>query len=97
MVGEATVSGRLYSLGGYPGLKDPTGRQAERVHGEVARLPEGRALLDDLDAYEGDEYKRVVRIATLPDGEQISVWVYMYQPEVTEKQRIVSGYFAFGQ
>lgn len=88
------MTGRLYLVGTYPGLKDaPDGI----VRGEVALLPDDGALLADLDAYEGDEYRRVLRPATLSNGQVATAWVYMYQPEVTEKQRIESGEFASGQ
>ncbi|MGJ5818265.1 gamma-glutamylcyclotransferase family protein [Paludibaculum fermentans] len=94
---EAKVAGRLYTLGGYPGMRDPEEGAAAWVHGQVARLPDSPALLADLDAYEGDEFIRLTRTATLRDGRTVPVWVYMYQPEVDENQRIWSGRFAFGQ
>lgn len=94
---EAKVAGRLYTLGGYPGMKDSVDGQGGWVHGQVARLPASPALLADLDAYEGAEFVRVLRIATLRDGRSISAWVYIYQPEVDENQRIWSGRFTFSQ
>jgi gamma-glutamylcyclotransferase (GGCT)/AIG2-like uncharacterized protein YtfP len=49
------------------------------VHGEVVWLrSEGYAeLLTALDAYEGDEYTRVVRSVRIPGGDTISCWVYL--------------------
>ncbi|MGC4056259.1 MAG: gamma-glutamylcyclotransferase family protein [Paludibaculum sp.] len=97
MPSEAKVAGRLYTLGGYPGMKDPVDGRGGWVHGQVARLPDSPALLADLDAYEGGEFVRLRRTATLRDGRLVPVWVYMYQPEVDENQRIWSGRFTFGQ
>lgn len=94
---EAKVAGRLYTLGGYPGMKDSVDGQGGWVHGQVARLPDSPALLADLDAYEGAEFVRLLRTATLRDGRSLAVWVYMYQPEVDENQRIWSGRFTFSQ
>ncbi|QOY89476.1 gamma-glutamylcyclotransferase family protein [Paludibaculum fermentans] len=94
---EAKVPGRLYTLGGYPGMKDPLDGEAAWVHGQLAQLPDSPALLADLDAYEGDEFVRLRRTATLRDGRIVPVQVYMYQPEVDENQRIWSGRFTFAQ
>lgn len=94
---EAKMPGRLYTLGGYPGMKDPVDGTGGWVHGQVARLPAVPSLLADLDAYEGDEFVRLRRTAMLRDGRSVLVWVYMYQPEVDENQRIWSGRFTFGQ
>lgn len=94
MMGTATVPGALYAVGEYSGFKDAAD---SRVHGEVARLDHPGVLLEELDAYEGPEYVRTRRMATLMDGRELPVWVYIYQPEVSEKQRIASGRFAFSQ
>jgi gamma-glutamylcyclotransferase (GGCT)/AIG2-like uncharacterized protein YtfP len=52
LLGEATIQGRLYSLGRYPGLVESPGRQYA-VHGEVYDLENPVASLGWLDAYEG--------------------------------------------
>jgi len=39
LIGEASIEGRLYSLGRYPGLVDVVDRES-RVHGEVFVLKE---------------------------------------------------------
>jgi gamma-glutamylcyclotransferase (GGCT)/AIG2-like uncharacterized protein YtfP len=89
LVGAATLPGRLYRLGDYPGLaevKDGAGI----VHGEVFALPDPVAALVWLDAYEGlqpddpdgGEYRRVQRMARLASGAEVGVWVYLYQRDV---------------
>src|SRR5206468_12951381 len=46
-LGPATVSGRLYDLGPYPGMV--LDEAAARVHGELFALPDDPALLASLD------------------------------------------------
>ena len=96
-LGAATLGGRLYDLGTYPGLIRST-RSDERVHGEVYRLRDPRASLVWLDAYEGlpasqsrgSEYERVVDRATLADGARLDAWVYslIAEPAIT---RLIAG------
>ena len=82
-LGSATLCGRLYDLGAYPGLVRST-RNGERVHGEVYRLRDPHASFVWLDAYEGlpagqtrsHEYERVVDRALRRDGSIIEAWVY---------------------
>ncbi len=70
LIGPATLNGRLYDLGRYPGAVDGSGPR-EVVHGELVLLAKPLASLLWLDAYEGirpgggredEEYKRVERI-----------------------------------
>lgn len=74
-LGAATIRGRLYDLGPYPGLVlDETGA---RVHGEVFALPDDPALLASLDDYEGScHYRRVECRAMAESGETVTGWVY---------------------
>ncbi len=98
-LGAATLGGRLYDLGTYPGLIRST-RSDERVHGEVYRLRDPRASLVWLDAYEGlpvgqtqsgHEYERVVDRTTLADGTHIEVWVYALISEPDRTRVIPTG------
>lgn len=97
-VGAATVAGRLYAVGWYPGLVASTD-PSDRVHGEVFRLLAPDATLVWLDAYEGlsaadvgsAEYSRQMRLATLADGRTCTVWVYIYQRMVDESRSVASG------
>lgn len=88
-LGAATLPGRLYDLGRYPGLaasSDP----ADRVHGEVLELMDPAVSLVWLDAYEGvqrgpqaiGEYTRITVDATLAIGGQLTVWVYRFNRPV---------------
>jgi gamma-glutamylcyclotransferase (GGCT)/AIG2-like uncharacterized protein YtfP len=100
-VGAATVPGRLYAVGWYPGLVASTD-PSDCVHGEVFRLLAPDATLVWLDAYEGlsaadvrsAEYAREQRLATLTDGSLCAVWVYLYQRTVEESRRVASGRWA---
>lgn len=83
--GEASVAGRLYDLGAYPGLVlDPA--SASRVHGEVARVPGDPVFWELLDGYEGVDpadparslFRRLRREAQLAGGGRVEVWLYEY-------------------
>ncbi len=98
LVGAATMPGRLYRLGWYPGLveaKDGAGL----VHGEVFTLADPDAALAWLDAYEGlrpddpdgGEYQRVQRTARLAAGEEVTAWVYLYRRDVSGRVPIEDG------
>jgi len=87
-VAAATISGRLYDLGSYPGaVLDPCTNA--KVHGEVLRLPDDPDVLARLDAYEGFDpseprrslFVRVTTRATLTDGRTLACWVYVYNRE----------------
>lgn len=98
-IGRATVSGKLYSLGRYPGLvEDP--RQKSQVHGEVVRLKNARSFAW-LDDYEGcgpnwpepQEYERKVLSIRLRDDSEIPCWVYVFKRNVMSFRWIPSGRF----
>jgi len=91
-LGRATIRGRRYELGEYPGviLTDEAGAL---VHGELFLLPDppqATAVLAKLDAYEdfrpadpaGSLFLRQRTIATLEDGTQRACWVYTYNRAV---------------
>ncbi len=88
LLGEATIRGRLYDLGRYPGLTE-TDDPAEIVHGEVYTLNSPAATLPWLDAYEGiakdafrNEYERCERAVHLASGGEVTAWVYLYRAPV---------------
>ncbi len=65
------ISGELFNLGEYPGVRLGG---TERVVGEVFEVSEVTLL--QLDAMEGDEYTRVPVSVNTPDGEVGTYWVY---------------------
>ena len=83
-VGSATVPGRLYDLGDYPGAVSEVSATLS-VHGRVFALP-GRDVLRAFDAYErfderdvsGSLYRRVRQLVTLDDGSKVTCWMYAY-------------------
>jgi len=84
-LGAATMRGRLYDLGAYPGLVDGADA-SDVVHGEVFELDDAAATFAWLDGYEsivpGDpdasEYARLIRSVVLASGGAIDAWVYLY-------------------
>ncbi|HEY1243686.1 MAG TPA: gamma-glutamylcyclotransferase family protein [Hyphomicrobiaceae bacterium] len=98
LVGAATVQGRLYSLGRYPGLVEGPDRQYS-VHGEVYRLSAPATSLQWLDAYEGivpgrpdtNPYERVERPVRLASGEVVTAWVYLYRESVDMRPEVPDG------
>lgn len=70
----AWTSGAIYAFPmGYPGFTDD-GRGT--VIGEVLWLTELAATFGVIDAYEGQDFARVIKQITLESGEQIWAWIY---------------------
>jgi gamma-glutamylcyclotransferase (GGCT)/AIG2-like uncharacterized protein YtfP len=98
LIGEASIPGRLYRIGRYPGLVEDSDPQ-QRVHGEVYALNDPAQALQWLDAYEGiqpgaldrNEYERVERAVRLASGEHITAWVYLYRKDVAPFRLIRDG------
>ena len=98
LVGAATIAGRLYSLGRYPGLVESADTTA-RVHGEVYALEAPTNSLAWLDAYEGivpgndarNEYERVERAVRMASGEKVAAWVYLCRRDVSRLEPIPGG------
>jgi gamma-glutamylcyclotransferase (GGCT)/AIG2-like uncharacterized protein YtfP len=99
LIGEATIAGRLYSLGRYPGLVEAADSPYP-VHGEVYDL-KAPASLVWLDAYEGivpgrpdkSPYERVERPVHLVSGEVLTTWVYLYRKSVRTRPEVLGGYW----
>lgn len=89
-LGPARFAGRLWDLGHYPGVTDGA---RHVVHGELYALPEpGReALLDTLDRYEGDAFRRSVREVVTPDGERHRAYLYLFLGSTRRARPIDSG------
>ncbi len=105
-LGAATVQGRLYDLGSYPGFvmsDDPN----EVVAGEVLRIGDAAVTFAWLDAYEGigpkphdgeqaeaDEYDRILMPARLAGGTLVSVWIYRYRGRLAGLRWLQEGRWA---
>jgi gamma-glutamylcyclotransferase (GGCT)/AIG2-like uncharacterized protein YtfP len=94
--GAAQVRGRLYDLGRYPGMLEPT-TDADWVHGDLYDLREATTTLAEMDAYEQAEsplpayFERRLGEATHADGSRVPAWIYWYRGAVSESGRIASG------
>jgi pyruvate carboxylase len=98
-VAMASVQGRLYNLGDYPGMvrsADP----AERVYGVLFRLQRPQQCLATLDRYEGfmpqrlagSEFVRVRTTALAFPGNRATIaWCYLYNGSVRYRQVIARG------
>lgn len=81
-LGVAEAGGRLYDIGGYPGL---VAAEDARVEGDLFAMTQPAALLPMLDAYEEcsaafaepHEYRRE-RIAVHFEGRDVMAWTYVY-------------------
>ena len=98
-IGSATVPGRLYDFGEYPGaILDRN--SSKRIHGEVFELPlEEDATLKALDEYEefdvtNPDQSLFVRqriSAKLLDGRRVNCWIYVYNRDPGNARQITSG------
>jgi gamma-glutamylcyclotransferase (GGCT)/AIG2-like uncharacterized protein YtfP len=71
---KAHTNGALYAFPmGHPGFTEDGGG---KVIGEVIWLTELAATFGLLDAYEGQDFARMIRQVTLETGEQIWAWIY---------------------
>jgi gamma-glutamylcyclotransferase (GGCT)/AIG2-like uncharacterized protein YtfP len=98
LLGAASMPGRLYRVGWYPGLVEAAAGSS-RVHGEVYALADPVVSLAWLDDYESivpgqaasNEYMRCERAVQLACGQQISAWVYLYQWDVSAAPLVADG------
>src|SRR5262245_10853799 len=71
----ASTNGKIYAFPmGYPGFSEGDGQG--RVRGEVLWLTELAATFGLLDAYEGEDFARVIKRVTLESGEEVWTWIY---------------------
>lgn len=72
---NAVTSGQIYAFPmGYPGYTEGDGKG--RVVGEVVWLTDLAATFGLLDAYEGEDFARVIKQVTTDAGEQTWAWIY---------------------
>lgn len=79
---RAHTSGRIYAFPmGYPGYVEGEGK----VVGEVLWLSELAATFGLLDAYEGQDFVRALRLITTETGDELWAWIYVLaDPETTK-------------
>jgi gamma-glutamylcyclotransferase (GGCT)/AIG2-like uncharacterized protein YtfP len=98
VIGPASVPGRLYDFGAYPGAlasKAP----GDVVHGLVLRLAQPRRTLSWLDAYEGcapgapepQGFMRVITSARLTPSRQVHAWIYCYRGDPARGRHVRNG------
>lgn len=86
-VATGRVRGSLYRIAHYPGwVEDSDGW----VQGEIRQPRDSGALLRELDEYEGEEYRRVLRVVETADASR-ECWVYLFEASIEDKTRIFSG------
>lgn len=72
---KAFTSGQIYAFPmGYPGYSEGDGKG--RVVGEVVWLTDLAATFGLLDAYEGEDFARVIKQVTTESGEELWAWIY---------------------
>jgi gamma-glutamylcyclotransferase (GGCT)/AIG2-like uncharacterized protein YtfP len=86
--GPASIVGRLYAVSWYPALVLTRG--GARVRGEVWRIHDP-AILDALDAFEGEDYVREQRIVRLDTGARATAHLYRYARPLEGVPLIPSG------
>ena len=72
---KASTTGSIYAFPmGYPGYTETDSKG--RVVGEVLWLTDLPATFGLLDAYEGQDFARVIKQVTLETGEEVWTWIY---------------------
>ncbi|HSR98091.1 MAG TPA: gamma-glutamylcyclotransferase family protein [Kofleriaceae bacterium] len=73
---KASTTGAMYAFPmGYAGLIEAA--EPSRVVGELLWLTELPATFGLLDAYEGEEFARIIKQVTLESGEVVWSWIYV--------------------
>ena len=90
LIGTGFFRGKLYDLGRYPGAL-ASRDQSDRVLGEIYRLRRATAILQRLDDYEGELFKRRRMPIRFGAGKKSFAWVYLYRGQVKEAEWIRSG------
>lgn len=84
LIGPATITGKLYDFGQYPGATLSTNVR-DKIYGEIFRLTAPAHVLPMLDNYEGATphhprpyfYIRRVVEARLETGRRLPAWIYV--------------------
>jgi gamma-glutamylcyclotransferase (GGCT)/AIG2-like uncharacterized protein YtfP len=97
-VGSATVPGRLYDFGDYPGAVIDQAAESS-IKGELFELPNDDSTLKVLDDYEefsrtdrkNSLFVRIRTVATVQGGRRLNAWVYVYNRNPGNARQIASG------
>ena len=97
-VSEGFIQGRLYEIDNYPGLI-LSNNSNDKVYGEIFLLDDFTASIHKLDEYEdyfqddleNSLYVRQEEEINIKEGETKKAWVFIFNKEVDEKKRIISG------
>lgn len=100
-VGTASVRGRLYDFGDYPGaVVDPSSNSS--VRGELVELPKNESVLPELDSYEEFDSDKPhlslfvrTRVKTqLSDGRRVEAGMYVYNRNPGDASLVVDGTYS---
>jgi len=85
---KAWTTGQIYAFPmGYPGYVEGNGR----VVGEVLWLTDLAATFGLLDAYEGEDFVRILRQVTTEAGETLWTWIYVLaDPEAVKLGTLIA-------
>jgi gamma-glutamylcyclotransferase (GGCT)/AIG2-like uncharacterized protein YtfP len=100
-VAMATLQGMLYEVDDYPGAVE-SHNPNDRVVGELYRLRDSNRVFQKLDRFEGcwrgfpepHEYIRKTVSVSLDNGDKVTVWAYIYNHDVSDLERIMTGDYA---
>ena len=86
---KASTTGAMYAFPmGYAGLIEVS--PPSRVVGELLWLTELPATFGLLDAYEGEEFARIIKQVTLESGEAVWSWIYVLSdPEAVKHGTLI--------
>lgn len=99
-IGQGTLNGKLFDIGGYPGIVS-SDSSLDLTKGDIFKFKPDSDLLRTLDEYEmcspsypePQEYKRKIIKVTSVKLTEIDCWAYFYNWDVSMRQRIKSGDF----
>lgn len=91
IIGSATVQGKLYDFGAYPGVINEKGI----VYGDLLRITNSEQLIS-LDAYEectgcSPLFTRSITTAQSCEGNSIAAWIYLFCGQTKSGVLIASG------
>ena len=102
-IGTASVRGRLYDFGDYPGaVVDPSSHTS--VHGELVELPDDESILalDGYEEFDPANPQRSLFIRTevrihLTHGRDVDAWMYVYNKDPGDAPLITGGIYSRSQ